>query len=371
MSDRPLDHAVGRTPPRIKISDVAAALGMTKGTVSRALNGYPDIAESTRLRVRRKAEAMGYRPLAQAQGIRTGRTRTIGLVLQTDRPGAQRPFLSDFLAGITRAASAEHWTLTVATSPGGEAMQTTLERLVLERKSDGFILPRTYCDDARMRLLREMGVPFVLFGRVADPEGCAWFDILGEKAMHEAVLRLAAYGHRRIGFVGGAEEYNFAHLREEGYRAGLAEAGLEADERLILGGAMLRAEGMRATLRLLQQPLPPTAIVFAVDMAALGAYDAAEEAGLTIGQDLSVISYDGIPEGGWADPPLTTFSVDSRMAGARLARLLIRRVRGEAPEVLRETALAELQPGGSDGPPVLTSEGLALRLLAEGALTNP
>ena len=370
MSNRMLDHGAGRTPPRIKISDVAAALGMTKGTVSRALNGYSDIAESTRLRVRRKADAMGYRPLAQAQGMRTGRTRTIGLVLQTDKPGAERPFLSDFLAGITSAASAEHWTLTVATSADGDAMRATLERLVQERKSDGFILPRTYCDDARMKLLRGMDVPFVLYGRVADPEGCAWFDILGERAMQEAVGRLASHGHRRIGFVGGAAEYNFAHLREAGYRAGLADAGLVADESLIFGGAMLREDGMRATRRLLQLPSPPTAIVFAVDMAALGAYDTARAMGLLVGRDISVISYDGIPEGGWADPPLTTFSVDIRMAGARLARLLIRRVRGEAPEDLRETALAELQPGGSDGPPALTSEELALRVRAQGTFSN-
>ncbi len=337
---------------------------MTKGTVSRALNGYPDIAEGTRLRVRRKAEVMGYRPLAQAQGIRTGRTRTLGLVLQTDKPGAQRPFLSDFLAGITSAASSEHWTLTVATSAEGEAMRSTLERLVLERKSDGFILPRTYCDDARMKLLRDMEVPFVLYGRVGDPEGCAWFDILGEEAMRDAVLRLASLGHQRIAFVGGAAEYNFAHLREEGYRRGLQEAGLSADEDLILGGTMLRDEGSSATSHLLSLSRPPTAIVFAVDMAALGAYDAARECGLSIGRDLSVISYDGIPEGGWADPPLTTFSVDSRMAGERLARLLIRRVRGEAPEDLRETALADLQPGGSDGPPALTSNEIAERVRA-------
>ena len=111
---------------------------------------------------------------------------------------------------------------------------------------------------------------------------------------------------------------------------------------------------------------PPTALVFAVDLAALGAYDAARETGLTIGRDLSVISYDGIPEGGWANPPLTTFRVDSRMAGERLAGLLIRRIRGVDPEELRETALAELQPGGSDGPPRLSSEDIAARVSAIG-----
>ena len=355
---------------RVKISDVAQALGMTKGTVSRALNDYPDIAQATRLRVRRKAEAMGYRPLAQAQGIRTGRTRTIGLVLQTDRPGAQRPFLSDFLAGITQGASDEHWTLTVATSAGGAAMLSTLERLVQERKSDGFILPRTFADDDRMKLLRRLGVPFVLYGRVQDPEGCAWFDVLGEDAMYDAVLRLRDHGHRRIGFVGGASEYNFSRLREAGFRKGMAAAGLTCDETLIAPGAMLRHEGQIKTEAMLKSDNPPTAIVFGVDLAALGAYDAARNLGLTIGSDLSVISYDGLPEGGWADPPLTSFSVDNRMAGARLAALLIARVRGDAPESLRETARANLQPGGSDGPPALTQSEIVARVQARGATNN-
>lgn len=349
---------------RVTIADVADALGLTKGTVSRAMNGYPDISESTQKRVRRKAEMMGYRPLAQAQAIRTGRSRALGLVLQTDIPGAQRPFLSDFLAGVTSAASAESWTLTVATSAGEAEMLATLERLIEERKADGFILPRTWTHDKRMQLLRSLDVPFVLYGRVADPENCAWFDILGEEAMREAVARLVGHGHRRIGFVNGGMEYNFSHLREDGFRRGMAEAGLGVDPGLILSGAMTRESGAMAAERLLAHDAPPTAIVYAVDAAALGAYDAAEELGLVVGEHLSIISYDGIPEGVWARPPLTTFSVDSRMAGARLAELLIRRIRGEAPETLRETALATLQIGGSDGPPAATSDELGQRLRA-------
>ncbi len=358
--------AAAPAQPRVRISDVANALGLAKGTVSRALNGYPDIAEKTRRRVRRAADAMGYRPLAQAQGMRTGRTRTLGLVLQTDIEGAQRPFLSDFLAGITGAASAEFWTLTVATSAGGEEMLATLRRLVNERKSDGFILPRTLTDDARMKLLRALDVPFVLYGRVGDPDRCAWFDILGEEAMRDAVRRLAGHGHRRIGFVNGAAAYNFSRLRAEGFRAGMADAGLAADETLMLGEAMSRRAGREATRCLLRAAVPPTAIVFAVDLAALGAYDAARSAGLAIGSDLSVIGYDGIPEGSWAIPSLTTFRVDSRMAGERLARLLIRRVRGEDPESLRATEPAELQPGGSDGPPAMTGKDIAGRVAAAG-----
>ncbi len=356
----------GVRPSRVTITDVADALGLSKGTVSRALNNYPDISDATRQRVRRKAETMGYRPLAQAQAIRTGRTRTIGLVLQTDIAGAQRPFLSEFLAGATTAASSESWTLTVATAGGEQEMLKTLERLVSEHKADGFILPRTYEVDARAAFLLEQNVPFVLFGRVRDDTGCAWFDILGEEAMKEAVARLVQHGHSRIAFVNGGAEYNFSHLREAGFRAGMAQAGLEVDEMLVACRAMTREAGASATAELLSQARPPTAIVFAVDMGALGAYDAAEATGLEIGVDLSVISYDGIPECDWVRPRLSTFRVDSRMAGERLARLLIRRIRGEAPEALRETGLAMLSPGGSDGRPEKTSEELALHLESLG-----
>ncbi|MEO1681141.1 MAG: LacI family DNA-binding transcriptional regulator [Pseudomonadota bacterium] len=365
MSVAPEKTARPVRPVRVRLTDLADALGLTKGTVSRALNGYPDIAEATQLRVRRKAEAMGYRPLAQAQAIRTGRTCTLGLVLQTDTDGSQRPFLSDFLEGVTRAASAENWTTTVATAEPGEEMEMVLGRLVEERKADGFILPRTHTVDRRAILLRDLGVPFVLFGRVADAAGCAWFDILGEAAMRDAAMRLATQGHRRIGFVNGAFTYSFAGLRDQGFRDGMARAGLTLDESLIRSGAMSREAGAEAAAALLHRPEPPTAIIFAVDRAALGGYDAAEAAGLRVGQDLSIIGYDGIPEGRWMRPTLTTFSVDSRGAGARLATLLIRRIRGEAAETLRETAEARLQTGGSDGPPQRTSADIAAHIAAQ------
>lgn len=359
--------AKGNLRPRVTIKDLAEALGVTKGTVSRALNDYPDIAPATRKRIQRQADRMGYRPLAQAQAIRTGRSQAIGLVIQTDIQGAQRPFLANFLEGVTRAASAEGWTLTVATAAGEEEMVRTLGRLIDERKADGFILPRTYTDDARMHFLREAGVPFVLYGRVPDPEGCAWFDIRGEKAMQSATERLAALGHTRIAFVNGGSEYNFAGLRYAGYQAGLEAAGIAFDEGLVRSGAMLQEQGASAATSLMAMDHPPTAIVYAVDAAALGAYDAAERLGLEIGSDLSVIGYDGIPECRWVRPPLTTFSVDSCEAGARLSALLIALVRGSSVETLRETRDAKLQIGGSDGPPRLTSEALAEKLAASAA----
>lgn len=355
-------NLVAERRQRVTISHLADALGLTKGTVSRALNGYPDISDGTRQRVRRQADLMGYRPMAHAQAIRTGRTRTLGLVLQTDVADSQRPFLSDFLAGLTQAASRESWTLTVATSGGGAAMMTTLSRLIDEQKADGFILPRSYYADPRVALLRDRGVPFVMFGRTGDPTECAWFDILGEDAMRDAVHRLAGHGHDRIAFINGGLEYTYSHLRAEGFQRGMDDLGLAIDPDLLIDGATTVDAGAAAARRLLMLEVPPTAIVCAVDMAALGVYRAAGEFNLVIGQDLSVISYDGIPEGEWAQPALTTFKVDSKQAGERLADLLIRRIRGAEPEALRESARARLHQGGSDGPPEMTSAAIKRRV---------
>lgn len=366
-----LDGAVHRQirgqARRVTISDVARALDLTKGTVSRALNGYSDISESTRLRVAKKAEAMGYRPLSHAQAIRTGRVRAIGLVLQTSEHDAHGPFLTDFLAGVTRAASDAGWSLTVSTATDDANMIEVMGRLIAEKKADGFILPRTRVDDPRVDFLAREGVPGVLYGRTAygDPDAgkpLSWYDILGEDAMRDAVLRFAKMGHQRIGFVGGGHGYNYAPLRRDGYLAGLHKAGLPIDETLMTTGARMPEDGARATHELLAHDQPPTAIVFATDKPALGAWSAAKELGLTIGRDVSVIGYDGIPEGAYAEPGLTTFSVDSQRAGARLAELLIQLCLGNNEHPLKEHAPASLVVRGSDGPPRLSSEELAAHL---------
>ncbi|MBM2576294.1 LacI family DNA-binding transcriptional regulator [Jannaschia sp. Os4] len=335
-------------PRRATIAEVAAVMGVSKGTVSRALNGYPDIAEATRLRAMRTAERLGYRPLGSAQAIRTGRCRALGLVIETGTHDAYRPFLAEFLAGLSDGAAAEGWTLTVASAPEGDAV-ATYERLLSDRKADGFVLPRTRVTDPRVATLRAADVPFVLFGRHGDPDGCAWFDIDMEAAMRGSVLRLAARGHGRIAFVGGSRAHTYEALREAGYRAGMAEAGLAVAEGHVHHGAIDRESGEAAFAKMLDGPSPPTAFVCAIDAAALGLWRAAADRGLVVGRDLAVIGYDGAPDGARAEPPLATWAVDYAAAGRRLAALLIRRVRGEAPEALREIAPATFLDRGSAG----------------------
>ena len=350
MATRP-EHFVRETRKRrVTISDLASHLNLTKGTVSRALNGYQDIAESTRLRVRRAAEHMDYRPLSHAQAIRTGRGRSIGLVLQVNEHDGHRPFVAEFLAGLSEAASRKDWTMTVATAESDEDTLRLLDTLSGARKADGFILPRTKIDDPRVTFLRDHDIPFILYGRTENSSGCAWFDIQSEAATEEAVRRLAALGHRRIGFVPGGVGYMYSRLRLDGYRAGLAAAGLPVDEGLIANAAVNRTDGETAAAYLTSLSDPATAIVYSVDRAALGAYRFAQGSGLKIGRDLSLISYDGIPESTLIDPPLSTYQVDTRKAGERLAELLIERIRGKACEDCRELGAATFLDRKSHGP---------------------
>ena len=353
----------GARPRRVTIMDVARATGLTKGTVSRALNGYTDIADETRLRVKRVAGRMGYSPLTHAQAIRTGIVKSVGIVLQTHEPDAHRPFLAGFLAGISKATAGEGWTLTVSTADSDSDTLKTLDRLVQERKADGFILPRTLTCDPRIDFLRMRNVPFVLFGRTGDSTDCAWYDILGEKAIEDAVLCLHEHGHRRIAFVNSEMRYHYSAVRRKGYRSGIGKAGLDHDPTLEVTGAVSPEGGRSAVLKLLHLDRPPTAFVFAVDLAALGLYRVANEFNLRIGKEISVISYDGITEGALFQPPLTTFAVDRHEAGEELVRLLIERIRGKDPETLRKLGHARFLSRGTHGP-AIRSEALAARLAA-------
>lgn len=335
---------------RVTINDVATALDLTKSTVSRAMNGYGDISQSTQNRVMKMARAMNYQPLSHAQAIKTGLTRSLGLVLQLSDHDAHRPFLAEFLAGVSAGASTEDYTLTVASADTLDALTTSFCDLKRDGKADGFILPRAMVKDPRVAFLQKNNIPFVLYGRPPDAKNCSWFDVRGEDAMRIAVQHLAELGHRRIGFINGGEIYAYAGLRLKGFLVGMQAAGLEAEAELVLGNAVTQDDGLAAAERLLDAALPPTAIVCAIDQVALGVYRAARARGLRIGTDLSVTGYDGLQTGLQAQPPLTTFSVDNKAAGARLATLLIRQIRGVPPTELRETTTATFRCGGSTGP---------------------
>jgi LacI family transcriptional regulator len=212
----------GMSPPTRDDQRSRRRAGLAKGTVSRALNGYPDIAEATQLRVRRAAETDGLPPHGAGPGDPHWARALAGLVLNAGRSDAHKPFLTDFLDGISRAASEESWTLTVATAEDEADEVATMARLVDERKVDGFILPRTKTRDARIALLRARGVPFILFGRTARRDR---LRLVRHRRRRRGPRRRPAaggFGHQRIGYIGGMPDFNYSRLRRQGFLDGMA-----------------------------------------------------------------------------------------------------------------------------------------------------
>lgn len=346
------------TKSGVTLNTLARELGLAKSTVSRALNGYPDIAEQTRKRVRSAADRCGYRPSSTARNLKRGRVDTVGVVLTGEGPDIASPFFIQFLRGVTRALDREGLDLMVATAPGPGRWRETYDRLIASRKVDGFIVTRIETRDPRVAYLRQRGVPFVTHGRTENPSQFAWFDMDNRRAFREATERLAAFGHRRIGLIAAPGAFNFARERLNGYREARDALGLEAEPGLIRRAGLHAGDGRAAAEALMAMARPPTALLCVRDEVAIGATSAITARGLRVGQDLSVIGYDDVPHAEFISPPLTTYSQESEAAGVRVSELLVQRMRGVRAKDLQELRPAKLIERASDGPPAQTPESL-------------
>lgn len=348
---------------RVTINDVAKHLGIAKGTVSRALNNYGDVSVAMRERVAAAAHELGYKPSSLARRLTRGRADTVGMVLIVGGSVLNDPFLSEFLDGVSRSLRRRSRDLLVSTAPSAEAAVGEYETMAQLRKVDGFLLTRTESRDPRVRFLQEKGLPFVTHGRVQGENSHPWFDIDNQAAMAEAVRQLARRGHRRIGLVAAPSKLNFARLRLQGFERGIADAGLAPADGPVETATPIDIEaGRLAALCLLQSPMPPTALVCMTDVLAIGAYAAARDLRLRIGQDLSVIGYDGVPIGAFLDPPLTTFDQSSGDSGSYVADLLLDLIDGEGADPAGRLEQARFLARGSHGPPRLSSPELAARI---------
>ncbi|MEW6044934.1 MAG: LacI family DNA-binding transcriptional regulator [Bacillota bacterium] len=334
------------------IKELARALDLSITTVSRALNGYGDVSEQTRQRVLEAARRLGYQPNPLGQRLRKGRTEAVGLVIPAPPGEFADPFFLELAAGLGEGLSQHGLDLLVtACAPGPEELRC-YRRLVEGRRVDAVVLARTRRQDERILYLAERGVPFVAHGRSSDVQHpFPYVDVDGTHGFYVAARHLLALGHRRIGIINAPQELNFSHHRFEGYRKALIEAGLPQEERLLVQGDLTEEGGYRAMHRLLGAPDPPTAVLCANDLMAIGAMHLLREQGLRAGRDISVIGYDDIPMARFTDPPLTTLRQPIRQAGRRLVKMLVSYMSGVAAEKLQEVWLPELVLRGSAGPP--------------------
>lgn len=312
------------------LRELAQSLGLSITTVSRALDGYSDVSEATRKRVREAADLAGYRPNASARRLRKQRAELVAVPLPMEAGRIGTPHLLDVLSGCAERLAQEKLNLMIAPVPKGESELEICRRFVDGRRVDAMLLVRTRRQDERVAFLQSRGVPFVTDGRTENPVPHAWLDGDGFDGFRRATERFIAERHVRIGHVAGNQEFYFAHVRAEGWRAALRAAG-RADDLMAVAELSERG-GFEATRRLLDAADPPTAILCTTDEMALGALGAIRASG----RDVAVVGHDNLASGAFTTPPLSTMAMTGDALGHRFAELLLGAMRGEPVESLQE-----------------------------------
>ena len=353
-------------PKGLKV--IAERLNLSESTVSRALNNYRDISARTKKRVRDVADELGYAPNTHARRLASGKSDTIGYVMPMQDGQLTETFLGELMAGMAKTLAGRDWDLMVLAPHTPEDELAMFRRIANARHVSGLIISRTYSNDPRFRILKELDIPFVAHGRSSNSADAAWLDVDNDAAFFEMTSYLASLGHRRIAHIGGPPVYNFARQRAEGWKKGLQTAGLELTAGYHEATELSFEGGEAAMARLLRLDEPPTAVCCVSDVVAIGAMRAIRDAGYLPGRDISLIGYDGLEIGALLDPPLTTMSQPLQSAGSKLAEMLITIVEGNSmPADNQELFRASLARRGTANPPV---EGVPVSRARNRQFTN-
>lgn len=337
----------------MNLKTLAQELGLSQTTVSRALNGYPEVSDVTRRRVADAAMRLGYRPNVSARRLATGRVGAVGIVLASDGHLLVNPHFSEFLAGLGRRLAADECDIVVSPLDTLDELPT-YRRIAADKRVDAMVISTPTPDDPRVVLCRDLGMPFVVHGRTSHPFPHAWLDIDNEGAMAIATTHLLDLGHTRIALGNGPAGLTFVRHREAGWRRALQEHGIVPDRRLIANGEMTDEMGFRFGLEALMREPRPTAFVCGSITMALGVFRAIRAEGLELGRDISMVAHDDVFPYLNADrmfPTMTTTRSSIRAAGERIGDLVLELVAGRDPGSIHEEWPVELVLGGSTGPP--------------------
>jgi LacI family transcriptional regulator len=313
------------------ITDVARKAGVSVSTVSHVLNRTRRVAPDTARAVEAAIESFGYRPNIMARSLKAASTRSVGIAISS----ISNPYFSDIICAIETECARLGMMVFLSDTEDDPSREFEVIMALHQRRVDGIILAPSPDPERRaLAYLRDVGLPCVLVDRMPDPA----FDQVGvnnREAMRNLVERVAALGHRRIGYVGGNPGFETTLERIAGYRDGLAGTGGVIDEDLLVTGSATTMSAMQAAERLLDLDHPPTALVGGNNLATIGIMKAIRKRGLRVPKDVSIVGFDDFE---WADcfePRLTLVAQPCAEIGRRAAFLLMERI--AAPQGSRRT----------------------------------
>jgi LacI family transcriptional regulator len=316
----------------VDIKQLAAGLGVSASTVSRALNGYTDIKAETRERIVKRANELNYHPNLRAQRLAKGRADAVGIVYPFDNGYVGNPKFLEMISAFS--ARLENSGIDLLLAAAGEASEmATYGRLVRGGRVDAILLADTKVVDSRIDFLQQAGIPFLCYGRSGMRNDFAWYDFDNEAGSRLAVERLAALGHKRIAYIHTSLEFNYASQRHTGFITTMKRLGLPVHQDAVVIAGRDRRSGFIAVEKLLKLPQRPTAILVDNSVGGVGVIHALLEAGLVLGRDVSVVVDGGNP----TDTLLHQIDVavvmqpTPRDSGRRMAEMLLQLIEGKVP----------------------------------------
>ena len=305
----------------VTIQDVAKTAGVSVSTVSRVLNGKVDVASETQDRIRSVIDDLGFTTNLAARSMRSHRRNLVGLIM----PDIAHPFAVEVMKGVNQAIVESEFDLLVYTTgdvrkSGRASHEQKYVSLLTNSISDGVIIVAP--------VAREFNIdaPIVSIDPLASYPNYPAVHATNYQGATDAMTYLLSLGHRRIGFIGGRADLESSNRRLMGYRDALENAGIPVDDALIAAGDYTTATGISGTRELLALEKPPTAIFASNDQMAMGVFQVAEERGLRIPDDLSVIGFDNIIESKYMG--LTTVDQFISEMGFVATQMLIKLIKG-------------------------------------------
>lgn len=309
---------------RPTLRDVAAKAGLSVTQVSRALNDHDDVADSTKELARRCAAELKYVPNLEARRLKDpdARSSSIGIILPSESLRFSDPFFGDLLSAMVATASDSGYQLNLSTHPADTPVTEPYDLAIRRKQVDGFIVLRTVDGDPRIDHLLAAGVPFVTLGRPVGATGFASVEVAAD-CFEPVVDHLTDLGHRSVACLAEPSRFAMGTARLAAFRDAASRGGLVLGAGDVIEAGFHERAGHDAAAALFERADRPTAIVAMNDLLALGALDAAAEAGLSVPRDLTVIGFDDIRSAAQVRPALTTVRQPAAEVGAALVRLLV------------------------------------------------
>ncbi|HEX6594654.1 MAG TPA: catabolite control protein A [Bacillota bacterium] len=302
----------------VTIYDVAREANVSMATVSRVVNGNPNVKPATRKKVLVAIEKLGYRPNAVARGLASKKTTTVGAII----PDISSIFFAELARGIEDIATMYKYNIILSNSDRNEEKELQLIDTMLEKQVDGIVFMGGNITEEHMKQFSNAPVPIVLAATYEGTDQIPSVNIDYEKAAYEATQFLIQRDNRQIGFVSATKEIIINELKYAGYKRALTDASISFDKEFVVYGDYTYDSGLKAAQQLLTKEEVPSAIFVASDEMALGVIHGAQDLGYKVPKDVEIIGFDNTRLAKMVRPTLTTVVQPMYDIGAVAMRLL-------------------------------------------------